>query len=483
MHSPPLSNHISRLFYHSLRRISTVRRPQALIEAQEALTDYLHSTRSLPFTHAEHISTNSPSSLSALLSKIKFPSSNVSHVLHRFLRYHPINEFEFFFESIGLSPPEIPAFLPAHQFFLSDASNLVSVVRALVEYGFPWNKLGRIYKEEVSIFGEDLGRLKERLRELEALGFNRVSVVGICLAFPSVLDGNGSLGGGVDALLDDLKRVFFDFDLVGSVGGNLDACYEVCRKIRVFYDLGCEKGKTGELIGTNRDILFEFVEEVLVEKVEFFCRLGARKEDVGLFILRCPEILKFELEGRVITIFDYLEQLGLDHKELTSIVCQYPHVLGKNRLRNLPQSMRALDLHSWFADKIMNGNHHLLPGFVTGNYEEELEKDFRNDIERINHPTKHHHMSGKLDFLLQIGFGNNRHSIEILRHMHGTGIQLQERFNCLLQMGIEHSKLCKMISMSPKILNQNTDMLKQKLGFTLMAFYPFIPGFLQMIFR
>lgn len=314
MHFPFSSyvgNFISRRLVHYLHRIPTLVRDRVIIEAQDALTEYLHSTRCISFTHAEHISKNSPSSLSSLLSKFRFSMYNVSKNLHRFLRYHPINEYEFFFESIGLPPPEIPDFLPPNQFFLSeDDGNLLPAVQALIEFGFPWTKLGTIYKEEVLVFSESPGKLKAQLLWFESLGFDRELVIGICLAFPFVLCRNSELDGEVDALFVVLKRIFYDFSLVDCVVGSLDVCHEICRKIKIFYKLGCEKGKMGELIGRNCQTLIEIAEEVFVKKVDFFSRLGMRKEDIGFLILQHPEILHFILEGPLITVSDYLKQTG-----------------------------------------------------------------------------------------------------------------------------------------------------------------------------
>lgn len=334
-----------------------------------------------------------------------------------------------------------------------------------MEYSFPWDKLGRIYKEEASVFNESPIELMKRLRKLEAFGFDRVLVIGICLAYPSILGRNSKSGGEVEVLLGLLKRVFYDFNFVSCIGDNVDVCYEICRKIMVFYNLGCEKQMMGELIGRSCDVFVRYAEEVFVKKVDFFCRLGMEKEDIGLLILRHPKILSFNLEGPVINICDYLKQIGLDNEKLNVITVECPHVLGKNRVENLPETMKALDLHDWFADKILNGNHHFLSGFVNSSSEQELKDDFQDDIERIKFSTKQHHTFGKLDFLLAIGFGNNLNTVEILRHLHGTRSQLQERFDCLILMGIKHSSLCKMIKTSPKILNQNTEMLEQKVNF------------------
>lgn len=66
-------------------------------EAQKALFDYLHHTRTLSFVDAEHISHNSPRFISSLLSKVDTRKEDISQSLTKFLRYNPINEFEPFF--------------------------------------------------------------------------------------------------------------------------------------------------------------------------------------------------------------------------------------------------------------------------------------------------------------------------------------------------------------------------------------------------
>ena len=78
----------------------------------------------------------------------------------------------------------------------------------------------------------------------------------------------------------------------------------------------------------------------------------------------------------MLAVSDYLERVGLDHRELRLLLLRYPHVLVANRLKNLLQLMRALDLHDRFSDKIMSGDHHLLTDFVADHAEKQLEKDF-----------------------------------------------------------------------------------------------------------
>ncbi|KAJ4952647.1 hypothetical protein NE237_029479 [Protea cynaroides] len=422
--------------FPKLRKIPYRYRARAVEQAQQALTEYLHMTRYLSFTHAEHISKNSVVSLSDLISRVEFSNSNFFRNFQKFLSYHPINEIEFFFESIGIPPSEINGLLSRHEFFLSEKGNILKVAHVLSAFGFPWNRLGKLYKEEIfSIFGETPDALTVRLNGFREFGFDNVSVAGICLAFPFVLNGNDEVIGQIDALFGDMRRVFLHFGLTSRVEWNVDSWHEICRKIRVFYDLGCEKGKMGELFGRGQNVLLQYSEEFLVQKVEFFCRFDVNKADVALLLLQNPEILNYDLESPLISVLGFLKHIGLSEEQLKFVAHEYPYVLGRNKLSNLPHVMKAVDLHQWFFDKIMNGEHHLLTNFVISSPDEYLENEFNLHLERIQTARNHKYMIGKLEFLLGIGFGENVSTMKVFSSLHGSSVELQERFECLLQQG------------------------------------------------
>ncbi|XP_022759486.1 transcription termination factor MTEF18, mitochondrial [Durio zibethinus] len=463
-----LSSHISRRFstlpkLSNFTKIPSKYRSQAIREAQQALTDYLHCTRYVPFVYAEHIAKNSLFSLSGLISGIDFSSTSFNGNVRKLLRYHPINEFEFFFESIGIDYKEVSGLLPSNKFFFYEDETVLDAACALSGFGFPWNKLGKLYKEEVSIFMISSRELKAKLFRIKECGFNTISVIGICLAFPYVLV--GELDGEVGALLDDLKWIFVDFDLGSCVEANVDAWYEICRKMRVFYDLGCDKGKMAELMGRSKNLFLQHPIEVLVQKVEYFCRFSIRKEDVGLLILQSPEILDFDLETPVISVMGILKHFGLSAEERDSITQKYPYVLGRNKMANLPHVMRALSLHQWFFNKIKDGNHQLLANYAISYIDEDLDMDFRDSLERIQFSRTPVHTMEKLRFLLGIGFGENSLTMKVLAHVHGTSSELQERFDGLLGTGIDFAKLCKMIKTTPKVLNQSPETVERKVNF------------------
>ncbi|GMN56388.1 hypothetical protein TIFTF001_025505 [Ficus carica] len=465
----------------------TIYKTRALVQAQKALTDYLHSTRGLPFIFADQIAANSLFSLSNLIRKIHFSAFTFSDAFQTLLRYHPINEFEFFLESIGINHDEVPFFLPKNKFFFSEDSNVLDASLALIQYGFPWNKLGVLYKEEVSIFSLSANELTERLNGFkEWFGFdNNLCVVGVCLAFPYLLSREGELGSDLDAVFGNLKRVFVDFDMRNCVEGNVDAWYEVCCKVRVLYDLDCEKGKVGELMCRRKELFLECPKEVLVRKVGYFGEFGFGKEALGLFLLHNPEILNLDIETRVISVLGLLKHFGMDTKELRCVSRKYPYVLGRNRMENLPGVMKALDLQEWCLDKIRSSNGQLLATYVIGCPDEDINKEFVDGLKSIDSSRFPNHTMNKLDFLKRIGFGENALTMKALNILCGSSSELQSRFDFLLSKGIVHSKLCLMIKTRPKILSQHPERLEQKLNFwreelgsSLQNLYKF-PAFLS----
>ncbi|XP_055817538.1 transcription termination factor MTEF18, mitochondrial [Solanum dulcamara] len=451
--------------FPKLSKIPAKYRSKAILQAQEVLTDYFHNSRSLPFCFAEYIGKNSRFSLLALVSKVPFSRNRFPNSIHRFLRYHPINEFEFFFESIGINHVEISSMLHMYKCFLCEDSKVFDAACALACFGFPWNKLCILYKGKVSIFSKQPYELEERLSHIELYGFGNTAVIGICLAFPHVLGDKSE--DEIDMLFDDLKRVFLDFDLASSVEGNVDAWFEICRKIAMFYELGCEKGKIGELMGRNKSIFVDYSEEVLAEKIDFFCRLDVRKEEVGLLVLSKPEILSFDLEVRVISTVGFLKHFGMGVNKRKLIAQTYQYVMGRNRIANVPHVLRSLDLSEWFFDRLKNDGHGLLGNYVIGSVED-FDEDYAGHLQKIQASRTPFHTLHKLDFLHGIGFGENKLTMKVLSLLHGPGDELQERFDCLLRGGINFSTLCKMLTVSPKILNQKAEFLEQKLKFLFL---------------
>ncbi|XP_027352251.1 transcription termination factor MTEF18, mitochondrial-like [Abrus precatorius] len=449
-----------------LSSIPTRYRNFALREAQKALINYLYATRCLPFTYAEHIGNNTLRSLTHLIAKVKpFSAPTFPKSFERVLRYHPVNEFEVFFESIGIEFDLVSGLLPHDKVFFSEDGTLFNVACALSDFGFPWEKLGLLYMEKSSIFGRSVAELKSRLFGFKGFGFGNVEVIGMSLAFPFVLSEEGQVGVEIDVLFDELKMVFLDYGLDKSIEGDVDSWYEMCRKLRLFFDLNGWKGGLGELIGRKKGIFVEHKEEELAKKIEYFCRFDMKKEEVARLILLCPELLSLDLEKLVINVLKLLKHFGLSSKGVEDVHQNFSHALGTNKMVNLPNVMRALGLQKWFVDKLKDGHCCLLADYITSYPCEEQNKDYQDGLRMIHVSRVRVYNLSKLNFLHGLGFGENGLTMNVLNNLHGTSYDLQERFDCLLRSSIEFSKLCMMVRMTPRILNQNSEIMKRKVNF------------------
>ncbi|XP_012567243.1 transcription termination factor MTEF18, mitochondrial isoform X1 [Cicer arietinum] len=344
--------------------------------------------------------------------------------------------------------------------------SLLDSACALCEFGFPWDKLGLLYMESGFMFRKSGHELKGSLCLLKRYGFCNVQIVGICLTFPFVFGvEEGNLVDEIDGLLSDLRFLFLDFDFAASVERNVNVWHEVCRKIKVFYDLNDGKGEIVELIGRNKHVILEHGEKELIEKVEYFCRFGVKKVEVARLILQGSELLNLDLETPVINVLKLLKHIGMSSQGVGDVRKNYAHVLGTIKMANLPNVMKAMGLHEWFFDKIKDGNHRLLTSYITSYPNEDHDKGYKSCLKTFDDARTPTHNMNKLNFMHAIGFGENTLTMNILTHMHGTSEELQNRFDCLLRLGIEFSKLCKIITRQPKILSQNPEILEKKINF------------------
>ncbi|KAL4365447.1 hypothetical protein AHAS_Ahas07G0107000 [Arachis hypogaea] len=195
-------------------------------------------------------------------------------------------------------------------------------------------------------------------------GFGSIEVIGICLAFPFVLLEEGQVRAGrIEGLLSDLKLIFFDFRLG---------------------------------------------------------RFSVKKEEVAQLILQCPKILKLDLEKPVFNVMKLLTHFGLSTEDMKEVSRSYGHVMGTNKMANLPNVMKALGLQEWFLKKIKDGNHMLLVDYIRRYPKEEQDLDYQEGLRIIRILKTWVHNIGKLNFLLGLGFGENTLSINLLNHLHGT---------------------------------------------------------------
>ncbi|KAI5664449.1 hypothetical protein M9H77_23772 [Catharanthus roseus] len=445
----------------SVNRVSRVAR----IDAQAALFDYLHSTRGFTYTDAEHMSKNCPHFLQNLVSTVEIDrDQDVSKALSKFFRFHPINEFEPFLESLGLSPSELPALLPRDWIFLNDDPLLLNNFRALCDYGIPRIQIGKIYKEAPSVFRYQHGLLSMKLKAYENLSLTRHTIIKLVTCSPLLLVGdvNKDLVG----VLDKLKAVGYESDWIG-----------------------------GYLL-SKRAYNWTRMHDTLV----FLEQVGYDGIQMGDLIRRYPELI-FEASGKqMYALIGRLLKLGLKMKEVYSLFRRFPEILDPKSVKNLCNALYFLfeiGMEGEYVAKIVN-NHFQLLGLHTLKGPRTVLRNFNGDRQRLCEVIKENPVNlfilgsksaigvaeqnvsqspGKLmektTFLLQMGYMENSDEMtKALKKFRGRGDQLQERFDCLVQAGLDYNVVADMIKQAPTVLNQSKEVLEKKISFLKSSGYP-----------
>ncbi|ERN09581.1 hypothetical protein AMTR_s00029p00164640 [Amborella trichopoda] len=452
--SPSVSSHCG------INRISRI----AQSEAQNALLDYLNSTRSLLFTDAEHMSKNSPNFLQKLMSKVE-NEQDIGRSITRFLRYHPINEFEPFFESLGLKPSEFCPLLPRDLLFLSDDHLLLDNFHVLCNYGFPRSKIGKMYKEEREIFRHGDGVLLSKLRAYEVLGLSRPALIKLVNSCPSLLV--GSVNENFVGVLEKLKSLDIEKDWIVGVFSQKNSCnWSRILGLFIFLEkMGFGNREMADIIKMHPKLFFEGSGQKMCFLVSLLMKVvGLQIDEIKGLILQYPSVLAPNITRNFCQGICLLRTVELEIEEIARLVRSYPHILGLCSFKRSELVFRRSKVGKMRLRSMILEDPNLLRNWVVG-----------NKISRVPVTGKDEKSSReKTKFLLKLGYVENSDEMtKALKKFRGKGDELQERFDSLVEAGLDVHDVSNMIKLSPAVLNQCREVLVKKMDFLVNDFgYP-----------
>ncbi|KAM7270290.1 hypothetical protein ACFE04_029504 [Oxalis oulophora] len=446
-------------------------------EVERALFDYLHYTRSLSFNDAEHMSKNAPRFVEQLVLKID-NEEDLTRSLTKYLRYHPINEFEPFFESLGLKPSEFSDFLPQHLTFLSDDSVMVDNFHVLCDYGIPRSKIGKMYKEAREIFGYEHGVLAVKLQAYENLGLSRTTVIKLVSCCPTLL-----IGDDVDKdfswLLGKMKVLGMNKDWIGEYvsGKNSFHWNRIVDTVDFLERVGYNDKKLRTLVKKNPDLFFQGSGKQVYILVGRLLKLGFKMNEIcPLFIEKNPQLLSGKSLKNLLHGMDFLFDIRMEIEVIAKIVSSHPELLGSCSLKGPKTICRELKVKKDGLCHIIREDPMKLFTLAS--------KSPANISELMPARDANTHLE-KAAFLLRLGYVENSEEMtKALKKFRGRGDQLQERFDCLVEAGLDNSTVSSIVKQAPNMLNQNKDLIEKKidslkncLGYPVDAIVKF-PAFL-----
>ncbi|KAL4558131.1 hypothetical protein LXL04_036328 [Taraxacum kok-saghyz] len=421
-------------------------------QAQDALLDYLHSTRSLQFVDAENISRNSPKFLGKLLKGAE-NKENAGQFVTRYLRYHPINEFEPFFESMGLEPYEFSTFLPRNLMFLTDDNVLLENYHVFCQYGFPPKRIGKIYKEAKEVFRYNHGVLSSRLHEIQKNVLDQSTVIKIVGSCPSllILDDNHDLLKFIKELKSfGITNSWFTNHLSEENSYDWRQILEI---LRLFKKLGCENEQLGRLIDQHPTILLKNSGTTSVLIIGFLIKFGATKSNILSFFINFPKIEVEECYSNLKRSYHFLLKIEMEVENIANLFCTHPYLLGSWSLKGVKTALNSLNLGKRRLCEIIIKNPQELKNLAIGTKVKPLPSSKDCTIE-------------KTKFLLDLGFEENSPEMKrALKRFRGRAAELQERFDCLVNAGFDRKEVVEMLKSSPQIVNQTKEVLEMKIGF------------------
>ncbi|KAI3927326.1 hypothetical protein MKW98_008028 [Papaver atlanticum] len=419
-------------------------------EAEDVLFDYLHYTRNLQFSDAEHISKNSPIFLRTLLSKVIDSDEEISRSLARFLRYNPINEFEPFFESLGLAVSEVNPLLPRELMFLSDDDILLENYHVLCNYGIPRTKIGKMCKEVMEIFGYDHGVLAATFRGYEELGLSKPTVIALVTCCPTLLV--GGVNRDFVRFLTMLNGLGIERNWVREYLSDKNT-YSWNRMVgvtRFLEEMGCSRKDMRILIDKHPRFLFEDSGNKIYILVALLLKIGISAENILSLFLQHPQILAGNFAKNLWGALHFLSEIKMETEDIAMIIRSHAHILGCCCLKKKPRTV--LSNLKVGPDKLCEIIKEDPPMLVT------LAGKKKTSHRKASNDTE------KTTFLLNIGYVENSDElVKALKRFRGRGDQLQERFDCLVNAGLDFHDVCKMIKDAPQVLNQSKDVIEMKI--------------------
>ncbi|KAK7276488.1 hypothetical protein RIF29_17628 [Crotalaria pallida] len=436
-------------------------------QAQRVLMDYLHSTRGYNFKDAEYISKNSPRFIEGLVSKVDFDVNvvdvdngvvDVAREIRKLLRYNPINEFEPFFESLGISHSELQLVLPHGMIYLDDDHVLLDIFHALSSYGIPRNRIGKIYKEAKEVFRFDSGLLLSKFRAYEDLGLSRSLVTKLVVCCPSLLVGD------VDCeffviVLDQLKEIGIEKDWIASYMScsrtySWKGMIDTMQRLR---DMGYSDKKMRDLFKENPKLLLEGLGKKLCVFLDRSVELGIKMNVIYSYFVEYPHMLSNKFAKNMLRVVEFLCFIEMGVDDIVHILSNYMHLLSKPSLKGPKTVCRELKIEKADLCQIIKDEPLKLISMAS--------KPEKKNSGKISGHDPLIHLE-KTAFLRKLGYAENSEEMaNALKMFRGRGDQLQERFDCLVEAGLDHNSVVKIVRRAPMILNLKKAVIKKKIDF------------------
>ncbi|KAG6399526.1 hypothetical protein SASPL_141007 [Salvia splendens] len=428
-------------------------------EAQAALLDYFYETRNLPFLDAENLSRNSPNFLNRLLKAVLIYGDGENdcdfrRLVTRYLRYHPVNEFEAFFESIGLCPSDYASFLPCVSVSLSDDELLLHNYYVLCNYGIEKSRIGKVYMEAKEVFSYNDGVLQSKIKSFENWGLRHSLVVEIISCSPHLLIGGDNQE--FHDFLEEIKKLGLNLGWLEKHVRGCDYCDWKCmlEVMCLLGELGLRDEQIGQVIKNHPGLLLECSGRCTLCLFGLLLKFGTTPSGAQAVFHHFPKVSVAGFTRNLLRSYQFLVGINMPFRDIVRMFSLYPLLLGTCQLKKVGSLVHLLNCGVSRICKMVEEDPYVLRKWIRG-----------VRVERLQQPSRAARGRGvKARFLETLGFVEKSCEMErILRLLMGKGEELQERFDCIVNSGLSQENALAMLRSNPRVLNMSKDVIERKI--------------------
>ncbi|KAI5433793.1 uncharacterized protein LOC127118041 isoform X2 [Lathyrus oleraceus] len=396
------------------------------IHAQCALFDYLHYTRRYTLVDADFIAKNSPCFINSLISKVR------------------VNERD---DDFG--------------------------------WAIRRNRMGKIYKEAREVFGYGSGVLSKKFESYESLGLSKSSLVQLFVCCPLLLVGD-EVDSQFVVVLDWLKRI-------GIETGWFVSCMSPKRtyrwktiidSIELFHQGGYSEKQMYDLFKADPKLLLEGLGKKAFLVIGRLIKLGLGVNEICSCFREHPDMLSSPRMENLMLVIAFLYNIRMEQDAIAHVLYNHMHILNRHSIKGYKTVSKELGVGKASLCQMIQDDPLEFFGLALRRRQKKNLNDFKYDPRRYLEKT---------NFLRKLGYTDNTEEMEIAMKMFGgRGDKLLERFNCLVEAGLEYNTVVEMVKQIPAILivrktalQKKIDFLKNTLGYPIEC----LVGYPKYLFR
>ncbi|KAI4364000.1 hypothetical protein MLD38_020148 [Melastoma candidum] len=340
--------------------------------------------------------------------------------------------------------------------FLSDCDLLVENYHVLCNYGIPRCKIGKIYWEAPEVFQYDLGVLLRKIKAYEEMGISQLVLHRIIVISPRILIGDPNVH--FCKVMEKLCSLGFELNWITVQLSETSYCRwsQMLEILSVFEKMGFGDEQLRRLIDRRPGLVFENSGKESASFIGFLVKFGSTKDELRAMFVKFPPMQVKKFVSNIRQCFLFFVEIDMGAEDIDRIIRAETLLLGSCTLKTLNSLLSILNVGKKRLCELVTKNPQEMKNWVLRLRVKPIQNS--SDSDRYNEEKK--------NFLLGLGIVRDSNEMKrALKVFRGKRAELQERFDCIVKAGIDREVVCKMVRLSPQILNQTKEVLELKIDY------------------